>query len=237
MLFGQSRPLALTVDVHSHLVPGVDDGVKSLDEAKLLLDRYQVLGYKSLVTTPHISENYYPNKVDHLRTEFEKLKEAVLATHDIRLTLGAEYMVDNWFLETLKAGEDILSWFGFILIETPFHNLPLIFEEVLYEIQSKNLIPVYAHPERYPYYGNAWDQLLALKSRGVLFQVNSGSLVGFYGTEVKRMALKLLKAGAVDFIGSDAHGVAHLDALRDCLRSRMLRKFQTADFRNHELCT
>ena len=144
-------------------------------------------------------------------------------------------MVDEGLLRTLKSKDELLSWNGYLLVETSFHSFPLIFEEILFEIQSRNLIPVYAHPERYPYYFEKTDQLIDLKARGILLQVNAGSISGYYGSAARKMARNLLKSGLVDFIGSDAHGDNHMIELNKCLRNRALFKEGSVPFKNTEL--
>lgn len=236
MFLFNSRELRLDVDLHSHLVPGVDDGAKSMDDALQLLADFQSMGYKKIITTPHISETYYPNQPEQLQTAFASLcEEKEKKGLTIELELGAEYMVDAMLLENIKAGEELLSWHGYLLIETPFHNLPMIFEEVIFEVQSRNLIPVYAHPERYAYFAHEWDRLEDLRSRGVLLQVTAGSFVGFYGKEPARFARELLKRNMIDFIGSDVHATHHLNFLKKALRSKPLNRWEQTAFKNHEL--
>lgn len=236
MLFNSTGQLHLDVDLHSHLVPGVDDGVKSIDEALNLIKALHQLGYKKLITTPHISENYYPNSIDFLKKHFSDLVQAVnMAEIPINLQLGAEYLVDGQFLEALKNKEELLSWNGYLLIETSFQSLPLFIDEVLFEIQSRNLTPVLAHPERYSYFFGKIDQLTELNVRGVKMQITAGSFAGYYGPEEKKMAIKLLNQGLVDFIGSDIHGTRHIEFLEKGLKSKALRKRSNTEFLNESL--
>lgn len=236
MFFKRHYDLRLQVDMHSHLVPGVDDGSKSLEESLGIIKSLQELGYEKLITTPHISETYYPNKPEFLEEHFSELKVRAMDDLGVSMELGAEYMVDSTFLSTLKSEGKVLSWNGHLLIETSFHNLPMIFEEVIYEIQCRNLIPVYAHPERYPYFVNKWSQLENLKARGVLFQVNAGSFAGLYGTGPMKMAKELLRRGMVDMIGSDVHNIEQVQTVKKALAGAILTK-KTAEmtFRNGEL--
>ncbi len=236
MLFRSSGQLQLGVDLHSHLVPGVDDGVKTLEEALDLIRVFQRLGYKKLITTPHISENYYPNSVDFLKAHFDELVHALKKENlPVELQLGAEYMVDGRLLHALKNKEELLCWGGYLLIETSFQSLPLFVDEVLFEIQSRGLIPVLAHPERYAYFFGKTDKLINMRERGVKMQLTAGSLAGYYGKEEKKMAKLLLDKGAVDFIGSDVHGARHMAYLEKGLRSPRLKKHSKAEFLNRTL--
>ncbi|MEQ9230818.1 MAG: CpsB/CapC family capsule biosynthesis tyrosine phosphatase, partial [Cyclobacteriaceae bacterium] len=194
------------------------------------------LGYKKLITTPHVSENYYPNSIDYLKGNFNELVHAVNKEQiPIDLQLGAEYMVDGKLLHSLKNKEELLSWNGHILIETSFQSLPLFVDEVLFEIQSTGLIPVLAHPERYAYFFGKEDKLIDLRNRGVKMQITAGSLAGYYGKEEKKMAQKLLNKGGVDFIGSDVHGARHIEYLEKGLRSKHLKKRAKGEFLNQGL--
>lgn len=222
--------------MHSHLVPGVDDGVKTIEESLTLIKSFEKLGYQRLITTPHISESYYPNSESDLRDVFQNLQDALEATgSQMALTLGAEYMTDESLLEKLSSKQELLNWDGHLLFETSFLNLPMIFDQTIFEIQSNGLIPVYAHPERYSYFHGEWDRLQELKNRGVHLQINAGSLIGHYGSGAKKMAIGLLKRGWVDFIGSDAHNMDHLKNLTKALRSKSLKYQQADDFRNNQL--
>ena len=233
MFFRSTHPLQLGVDIHSHLLPGVDDGVKTLAESVDLIRRFESLGYKRLVTSPHISDAYYPNKVEDLELVHKALVSALNKEGiGVEVSLGAEYMVDEAFLERIKKNQRLLSWDGYLLMETSFHNFPMIFDEVTFELQSQSIVPIYAHPERYEYFYCQWERLLELKQKGILFQVNAGSFQGIYGSGAKKMAREMLKKGLIDFIGSDAHGKFHLDHLASALNSKPLRKTDNSRFLN-----
>ena len=237
LFFKKKYPLNLHTDVHSHLVPGVDDGSRTVDDSLAMIKRMVDLGYRKFITTPHISETYYPNTLKGLRARFAVLEKAVKTEFDgVEIKLGAEYMVDQALLGMLKKGEDLLSWNGFLLIETSFYNLTMLFDEVLFEIQSRNLIPVYAHPERYVYYKNKWDRLAKIKSQGVWFQTNIGSFSGLYGKPVQKMARAMLSRGWIDFIGSDLHNIEQVNVVESALLGEILnKKSRNTTFKNNEL--
>lgn len=236
MIFGPKSQLRLVTDIHSHLIPGVDDGVKTMAQSVEIIKKFQTLGYSKLVTTPHISETYYPNSPDILRSKFRLLKnELDNLGIDMELDLGAEYLVDATFLKELKTGGDVLSWSGFVLIETPFTNFPMIFDEVIFEIETRGLTPVLAHPERYEYWFGHTGRVKELRERGVKMQVTAGSLAGYYGPVQKKMAKSLIRESLVDFIGSDMHRIDQMGYLEKGLRSKDLRKLDSQQLMNRKL--
>ena len=236
MFFRPKGHLQLNTDIHSHLIPGVDDGVSSVQESIEIIKAFRELGYTKLITTPHISESYYPNSVQKLRESFTPLKEALKEENiGVEVQLAAEYMVDGMLLKTLKNNDELLSWDGYLLIETSFRAMPWIFDEVLFEIQSRKLVPVLAHPERYPYFFENQDKLEELRNRGVKFQVTAGSFAGQYGRVEKNLAKKFLKSGWVDFVGSDVHKIDHIKLLKLGLGSRTLCRRRTDEFLNDRL--
>jgi tyrosine-protein phosphatase YwqE len=236
MFFRPKGQLPLTTDIHSHLIPGVDDGVRTIEESLQIIGGFRALGYRRLITTPHISESYYPNSVDTLQSAFGDLKKHIASTYpDMIVELGAEYMVDGLLQETLKKDEDLLTWDGHILIETSFHMLPWITDEMIFELQSRGLTVVLAHPERYPYFYTDQSALHAMKDRGVKMQLTLGSLIGQYGDKPMKMAKHLLKSGMVNFLGSDVHYESQLDYLKKGLRSSDAVRMKVDSFENHHI--
>lgn len=234
-MFGNKKKLEIKTDIHSHLVPGVDDGVNTTEEAIDIIRQMESLGYQKIITTPHISENYYPqNTPDLLRESFEPLVDAVSAAGlSVELVLGAEYLVDARLLKILEQEEEILSWNGFVLIETPFHNWPMIFDQVIFQIQARGWVPVLAHPERYSYLN--LDQLQEIVNKGTKLQVTAGSFGGKYGSVVKTQAVRIVKAGLAHFIGSDVHNHQYLTYLHKGLQHRALTRSHSGRFLNDQL--
>lgn len=199
----QSGILAGLVDIHSHILPGVDDGITSAGEAVKVLDAYAALGVKKVVFTPHIMEEYPQNTTAFLRERFEDFRKTYAG--GIELSLGAEYMIDNRF-GTLLASDDLLPVVdNFLLIETAFLTAPVHFSERLKAVREKNYFVILAHPERYTHMGS--EDYRQLKDQGVLFQLNLLSLTGSYGRTVEKKARELLYAGSYDFLGTDIHSL------------------------------
>lgn len=229
-----STPL---VDIHSHLIPAIDDGVETLDDSIELLRRLAEMGYKKIVTTPHIHPNY-PNTNNDILSGLKLVKEQlVIANIDIEIEAAAEYFVDDVFMKQIKDGNEILS-FGpnYVLVESSFLNKPLYFESCLFELQSKGYQPVLAHPERYRFLEGELDWLFQLKEMEILFQVTIGSFVGYYGQMPQKISKALSDKNMVDFLGSDIHGLRNLEFLEKGLRQKQVEKLcKSSQLRNKTL--
>lgn len=204
-------------DWHSHVLPGVDDGIKTLDESLEVLRRYEELGVKRLWLTPHIMEDY-PNKTDDLRNKFEELKQAWNGSLELRL--ASENMLDSLFETRLEANDflPIGEEGNHILVETSYFNPPMKMDELLEEIMRKGYFPVLAHPERYRYMDT--DDYERYHEMGIVFQTNFLSLLGFYGETAQKKIEWLLKKGLADITGSDLHRVAVIDKFDSSPRSQ-----------------
>jgi protein-tyrosine phosphatase len=219
----KTKRIDLTVDVHSHLLPGLDDGVKSFDESIQILQHMQSLGYEKVITTPHIYPEIYPNTIESIRAQYEILKKKARSYGlSLEVEFAAEYFMEQGFLKSIKEGEPLLS-FGsnYVLFETSFYNKPLIFEETIFELKSKGYQPVFAHPERYQYLKKDLSWLRSLHEQGVKLQVNLQSLAGAYGETPRRVAAKLLDESLVSFLGSDIHRISQMPMLKEALKKKV----------------
>lgn len=189
-------------DWHSHILPGVDDGIQTIDDSLEVLSAYEKLGFKRVWLTPHIMEDY-PNTTQELKAKFEELKGRWKGKMEIRL--AAENMLDNLFEQRLEANDllPIGDDGTHLLIETSYYTPPYGMDELIEKIKAKGYYPILAHPERYRYMEE--KDYRSLKDRGVLFQMNVMSLVDGYGETARKKAEWLLKNGMIDFIGSDVH--------------------------------
>lgn len=189
-------------DCHSHLLPGVDDGVKTREESLAILEEMERWGIRKVWLTPHIMEDI-PNETARLEEKFRDLKQDYGGT--IELALAAEYMLDNLFKERLEQDELLPLQEGkrYLLVETSYFNPPMDLLSMLKQIQSKGYFPLLAHPERYEYM--QMKDYKDLKEENISLQLNLLSLVGMYGKHVQEKARTLLKAGMYDRIGSDTH--------------------------------
>lgn len=230
----------LHTDLHSHLLPGLDDGVQTMDEALEVVEMLGLLGYKRLITTPHVMADRYPNTVAQIR-EGEKALQAAVRKEGIPVEVfaAAEYYMDDQFAELVAKDELLpLDAGRHLLVELSFHHEPLALRQILFDLQSHHYKPVLAHPERYPYYHNKPHDYKALVQAGCKMQVNILSITGHYGPDVQKAAQTLLKNGLVDFLGTDAHRTSHARTLSAALRSGHLEKtLQQFSFTNEQLDT
>jgi len=213
------------VDMHSHLLPGIDDGSKNMEETLRLIQEMRKAGFQKIITTPHILWDFYKNnstiiksKCNLVNTRLEK--EGI----DFRLEAAAEYFVDNHFVQLVQ-NKDLLTFGeGYILIEMGFMEAAPMLKQVLFELQSQGLKPILAHPERYAYWHHKISKFEDLYERGVFLQVNAGSLAGAYGPQVKKFAEKLIDRDIIQFIGTDCHREDHLGFLYEASRTPAFHK-------------
>ncbi len=208
-----SGVFARFIDWHSHILPGVDDGVQTIEESLEILRLYEELGIKSVWLTPHIMEDI-PNTTALLRNRFSELQAAY--TGSVELHLAAENMLDALLEERLEKN-DLLPLGenrDYLLVETSYFNPPMGLKNILLRIKAKGYYPVLAHPERYVYMDKAYYQ--DLKEIGVKFQLNLFSSMGLYGKEIQKKSVLLQRNGMYDYTGTDLH---QLDVLK-----RMLQK-------------
>jgi len=220
------------VDLHSHLIPAIDDGAKNMDESIGLICRLKDLGFKKLITTPHIMSDKYPNDSSILKEGLQNLKEELQKRGiDIEIEIASEYFLDSHLVELVK-NRDILT-FGknYLLFELSYTNKPIFLESALFEMISAGYTPVLAHPERYVFMHRNFEEYKSLKSKGVLFQVNLNSFSGYYSKPVQNIANKLAEEGLIDFIGSDTHKERQLDHLEKNLNSKVIEKI----FKNNNI--
>ncbi len=214
-------------DRHSHILPGVDDGIQSIKESITILSMYEQMGVKKVWLTPHIMEDC-PNTPEKIKTRFEELKSAYQG--NIELALSAENMMDGLFIKRLEQG--ILMPHGDnqneLLIETSYVQPPMRMEGILRDMQKAGFTPVLAHPERYLYMDA--EKYEDIKEMGVKFQLNITSLIGAYGKQVMERAEYLLNEGYYNYSGSDAH--SH-HAIQRAFEHKALNKKTVAAIRQH----
>ena len=228
--------LLSTTDLHSHLLPGIDDGVQSIDESLAVIKGFKNLGFKKLITTPHIMHDFYKNDADIITGKLQEVKQALReANIDIVLEAAAEYYLDEFFLEMIESGAPLLT-FGdkYVLFELSFTNKPLNIKEAMFSLQTRGYRPVLAHAERYPYFHKN-DTLVELYDSGVHLQLNLLSLSGYYSAAVKKMAAKLLNEQMITFIGSDCHNANQLMAVGQTLNSAVMNPVAKQNLLNQEL--
>ncbi len=216
-----SNPLIRT-DFHSHLIPGIDDGAKDMAHSLELIKELYALGYRKLITTPHIKSGQFDNTAAIIRQGLDELRgEFVKNGIDIHIEAAAEYYYDKTFLQAIRE-DNLLHINRHVLFEFSYMTPPIDLEETIYELKVREYIPVLAHPERYLYFHSKLDRYEYLKLLGIRFQINLNSLVGYYSKPVEHVAKYLSQKGYVDFVGSDTHHAKHIDSLQKVLKSSEL---------------
>lgn len=220
----------LHTDVHSHLIPGVDDGSPNMAASIELLREFEKLGYKKIITTPHIKAEIFPNDVNELEQACEQLRQqARLNGIQIEIEVGAEHLVDEEFHQRLK--HNMLKTFAgkHLLIELPFVGAPMGLNEYIFELQLEGYDLILAHPERYMFWEDDFGQFVKLKDLGVLFQLNIMSFGGYFGKSVRNLAKRLAENNMVELLGSDAHSMKHFAAIEESLFEPALDKLIKSD--------
>ncbi len=223
-----SQPVYLAtigVDMHSHLIPGIDDGCKTIEQSVELIRQMSELGYSKLITTPHVQGEVYVNTpeiilagLDNLRLEVEK------AGIKIKLDAAAEYLLDDRFEEKLKTGTLLTFGKKFILVELSYFSPHPRMKEFIFNLQLEGYQVILAHPERYSYWFTKFNKFEELKDRGIFFQLNTNSLSGYYDQAVKKTAEKFIDAQMYDFIGTDLHNESYMQGLRKAQYEKSLDK-------------
>ena len=223
MLFFKKKIIPLSdffpkgfIDIHSHLLPGIDDGAKNLNNSIELICKMRANGIKKFITTPHVLGDLYPNSSKLIQQKLEEVRTELTKRNitDITINASAEYMMDEQFSELLKTNDILTLKDNYILVEMSYFNAPYNLYEIIFEIQLKGYKPILAHPERYHFYHNDIEQYYKLKKAGCLFQLNLLALTSHYGKDVQQVSKRLLKEGIYNFVGTDTHRLDHLDVLQ-----------------------
>jgi Capsular polysaccharide biosynthesis protein len=228
----------LRTDMHSHLLPGIDDGAATLEDSLFLIREMQALGYQKLITTPHIFWDMFRNTPEIIGEKLALVRNAMKEQgFDIELHAAAEYFLDEHVEDLLKRKQPLLTISGNkVLTEFSMMFPSLNTKDILFELQMQGYQPIIAHPERYVYLQEDPGFYQDLKDSGCLFQLNILSIGGYYGRAVKELAEYLLEKNYYDLIGTDLHHSRHLDALRHVELTPALKKIlDSGQISNHLL--
>lgn len=205
----------LKTDMHSHLLPGIDDGAPDMETSIQLIKSLKEMGYTQLITTPHTMEGLYSNTSEIILSGLKEVREELKRQEiDIRIEAASEYFMDP-HLAKLIAEDDILS-FGeekYVLIEMSFAAPSRNYESIIFELITRGYKPVLAHPERYTYWHRKPELFEQIVQAGCLLQVNLLSLTGYYGRDIKKSGVRFLEKGMVAFLGTDLHHQRHHHSL------------------------
>jgi tyrosine-protein phosphatase YwqE len=215
----------LGTDFHSHFLPGIDDGAETMEQSVQMLKAMADFGYKKVITTPHIMSDYYRNNKEIIAQKLNEVNKAA-AQHNIpiKIEAAAEYYCDETLIKKVETN-DILSFSDrYVLVELSFLHPSEFFDFVTFNLQMNGYKVVLAHPERYIYWQNSIEKIEALKDKGIYLQLNMGSLSGQYGSGVKRMAERLIELNLIDFVGTDAHKIEHIQNLEKLYTNSFFRQ-------------
>ena len=223
----------IKVDMHSHLIPGIDDGAQNMEETIAMLAKFEALGFSKIITTPHIKHPSYPNSsaiiLSGLNEVRNQMKELGIS---LTLEAAAEYYYDESFLEKVKSRDLLTFGDNYVLFEFSFYHTPTFVDVLFDELIKAGYKPVIAHFERYLYFLGSIEKAVEWRKRGVNIQVNLLSLTGHYGMEIKKQAEMLIDACEFDFVGSDCHRMEHLTLLEASLTLPQLEKLNNYLLKN-----
>ena len=222
------------IDIHSHLLPGIDDGAQTIEDTLFLIDSLKIMGIAKFITTPHIFSGFWDNNKEKIQElEAKTISELKESNLNIPFQAASEYLLDDHFVSLFQKGEVLTLKDNYVLVEMSYLNPPIQLFDIIFDLQIAGYKPVLAHPERYTFYHNDFDQYLKLKNSGCLFQLNLLSTVGYYGAAVTQVAEKLLKNGLIDFVGSDVHHKKHIDSFDEKILIKDLQPLKEA-FANNQ---
>jgi tyrosine-protein phosphatase YwqE len=223
----------LGTDIHSHLIPGIDDGSKTMEDSIRFIEQLQKLGFRNIVTTPHIKWGHFQNTRETISWGLSQLNKALEAKGiDISVRAAAEYYIDDFFLQLLQEEPLLVIRDNEVLVELSFYAEPFRVLDIFFKIQTAGYKPVLAHPERYAYYHDRKEMYRKLKEMGVLLQLNLLAITGHYGKQVQSTANWLLEEQLYDYCATDLHHENHLHQLQTLAGSKQLRILQQYDFLN-----
>jgi len=221
------------VDIHSHILPGIDDGASTISHTTKLLEGLNKIGFSKCIATPHTLPEIWENTSNGIKETFQSTKEQLQEPHQTMLQHAAsEYMINEAFLERLHTEPLLTIKDNIVLIEMSYMNPPLALKEIIFEIQLKGYQPLLAHPERYLFYHQNTKMYRTLKELDVKFQLNLLSSVGYYGSSVATAADFLLKENYIDFVGTDVHHMKHIGAFENKLIIKSEAALRSAIERN-----
>lgn len=225
----------LGVDIHSHLIPKIDDGAQTMEHAIGMINKFASMGYKKLITTPHVMQEGYTNTSETILQGLEALREEIKAYKiPIEIDAAAEYYFDEGLFEKIKSKELLTFAENHVLFEFSFMSEPQGVDELIFELQTNGYQPVLAHFERYGYY-NSIQKAVELREKGVKIQMNLNALAGHYGPMAQKQAEAMVKNKIVDIAGSDCHRIEHLQILERNLNKKYYHQLLDLPLMNYTL--
>ncbi len=227
----------LGADMHSHLIPGIDDGAKTIEESLHMIRAMKDMGYNTLITTPHVMSDFYQNTRQTIEAGLQLVQQAIRENNiDINIRAAAEYYIDEYFVQLIENEPLLTVQKNEVLVEfSMLYEPPMLFEAI-YRLQSNGYRPIIAHPERYLFFHKDFNRYSEFRERGCLLQMNMLSITGHYGKSIKMIADQLLAKNMYDYCGSDMHHEKHAGALKFMLNTKEYLTFVNYPFLNSRLC-
>lgn len=196
------------IDFHSHILPNIDDGSRSLNETIHILKEAQKAGFTKIISTSHYIDGYYEADEEERKKLLNEVKENF---QDMEIYLGNEIYITNQMTELISEKKaSTINNSKYVLFELPMNTEAMDVKEVVFRLMEKGYVPIIAHPERYKYVKENIEYVRELADMGVLFQSNYGSSIGMYGKKAQKTQKKLLQEGLIQFFGTDVHTVEHV---------------------------
>ena len=201
------------VDIHSHILPGIDDGAKDVNESVKLITEMKKLGFSKIIGTPHTYAGLYENTNETINDAFRKLK--VKIPKGIEIGFASEYMIDESIINKANEKQLLCIKDNFILVEMSYVAPPRFLFEIIFELRVNGYIPILAHPERYFFLHVDKKKYHKLKNAGCLFQINLLSTTGYYGEDVLKISDYLIQENMIEYCGSDTHSIKHINQIKN----------------------
>jgi tyrosine-protein phosphatase YwqE len=225
------------VDMHSHILPGIDDGADTLDDSLEIVNGLISFGYKKAITTPHIMGDFFKNTPEVIHAKLQLVRDHLKKNNvDFQIEAAAEYYLDEMFMDKLNNEEKLLT-FGdnYLLFETSYINEPAFLPEAIFKLKSLGYRPVLAHPERYTYLYSGFKKFEEMFEKDIIFQININSISGYYSKGAQKFVRNLIDSNMIQFIGTDAHSQRHIEALKKSRREKYYKKLLELNLLNNSL--
>lgn len=222
------------VDIHSHILPGIDDGAKNMEESLSLIQKMKDIGFSKIIGTPHTYPGLYNNSNESIEKSFKSIKNNGI--DGVKVSYASEYMLDTYLISKARNNNLICLKDKYVLVEMSYLSAPENLYEIIFELKVNRYIPVLAHPERYIFLKKNFNEYYKLKKFGCYFQLNLLSATNFYGPETTKILDKLLKRELIDFVGSDIHKPSHIIGFEKKLKINNIKSFRESIERNNFFC-
>ena len=221
------------VDIHSHILPGIDDGAKDIEESILLIEKMKDLGFSKIIATPHTYPGLYDNTNDSIVNSFEKINHEI--DNDLNISYASEYIIDHYLIKKAEERSLLCIKDNLVLVEMSFISAPNELYEIIFQLRLNNYTPILAHPERYGYLFDDFGKFKKLENAGCYFQLNLLSTTGYYGKDILNFADKLLEKNLINFVGSDIHSIRHIDCFNNKIKIKQIDKLEEIMYLNESL--